>query len=93
MDRHGHLTKNQTEAKKAEVDFTKMILLLGAICMVSRLFNSSTKNIFEFLKNLNGLFKYLFFSKCPCLFENEQELVEACIKICRTQKGNLILQF
>ncbi len=37
MYTHGHLTRNQTDAKKREVRFTKMILILSSICIVSRL--------------------------------------------------------
>jgi len=36
---HGHLTKNQTAARKAEVRFTKSTFLLGSICMVGRVFD------------------------------------------------------
>ncbi len=75
MDRHGYLIKNQTEAKKA---ITKMILLLGAMVtrffdtststfyrltvVVPTLFNLSTKNILEFLKNLTALVLITCFS-------------------------------
>ncbi len=42
MNIHGHLTRNQTAARKAEVRFTKTSFLLGSICMVSRLFDLTT---------------------------------------------------
>ncbi len=37
MERHANLTNNQTEARMAEVRFTKMVLLLSFITSVTRI--------------------------------------------------------
>ncbi len=36
MNKKGHLTKNRTEGKLAEVRFTKMVFILTSICILSR---------------------------------------------------------
>jgi len=36
MAKKGHLTKNRTEGKLAEIRFTKMVLNLTTICLLSR---------------------------------------------------------
>jgi len=39
LERHAHLTNNQTQAKKREIRFTKMTLILTTICVLSRTFD------------------------------------------------------
>jgi len=39
LERHAHLTNNQTQARKKEIKFTKMTFILTSICVLSRTFD------------------------------------------------------
>jgi len=52
MNRHGHLTRNLTEAKKAEIRFTKAVFSFSLITFVSRVFDLIS-SIFNRLNIIN----------------------------------------
>ena len=68
MERHADLTGNQTEARKAERRFTKMVFLLSAITSVTRIIDMVT-SIFNRLSVISpstfdqGTLELVLFSK------------------------------
>lgn len=47
MAKKGHLTKNRTEGKLAEIRFTKMVLILTTICLLSRAMDFAVSSIYR----------------------------------------------
>lgn len=46
----GHLTKNQTECKKAEVNYTRSVLITTNICVITRILDMCSRNIVRLIQ-------------------------------------------
>ncbi len=101
MERHGHLTKNKTKARKREISFTKMILILSSITSLCRTIDFVTtsliriafiySDLIEFIRTLGTCFLICSFAFNELIYlKIDTNLLKLVLKMTRHIKVILI---